>query len=284
MTPDDVTRRGSGARVGGGYVVPVRASLKRQLARAATGAPAGATLLIYHRVGGGSPDELDTPTASFARQLDVLAHHDVVSLDTALDRLDSGDRRPGVVLTFDDGFADVFTNAWPLLRERAMPFTLYLATAHVGGTMHWEGSTARAPGAAVSWDQVAEMADSGLCTVGNHTHTHARPEALDAAELDRCSAAIAGALGSAARPRHFAYTWGVEVPGMRAALAERFRSAATGRLGRNLPGCDPLRLRRVPVRGSDPIEFFAAKLRGHLGPERAYGAVVRAAKLLGARA
>ena len=33
-------------------------------------------------------------------------------------------------------------------------------------------------------------------------------------------------------------------------------------------------LRRVPVRGTDPIEFFRAKLDGSLLPERAYGAIV----------
>ena len=42
--------------------------------------------------------------------------------------------------------------------------------------MRWEGSTAREQGApALTWDQLREMVDSGLCTVGNHTHTHVRP-------------------------------------------------------------------------------------------------------------
>ena len=207
----------------------------------------------------------------------------MVGIDRALDRLDAGDSRPGVVLTFDDGFADIYDNAWPLLRDRGMPFTLYLATGYVGGTMHWEGSTAKAPGPALTWDQVREMAGSGLCTIGNHTETHARPEKLTPAEVDRCSEAVAARLGPAVRPRHFAYTWGVEVPWMRQALRVRFRSAATGRLGRNLPGCDPLALRRIPVRGSDPIEFFTAKFNGSLLPERTYDLAVRAAKRLGAR-
>lgn len=264
----------------------MRESLKRQLARASAGTPAGATLLIYHRVGGGSPDERDTPAAAFAAQLDALAGHDVVHLDAALDRLEAGDRRPSVVLTFDDGFADMFDHAWPLLRDRRLPFTVYLATGYVGATMAWEGSTAKAPGAALTWDQLAAMVGSGLCTVGNHTHTHARPEALTAAELDRCSDAVEEHLGpaGAARPRHFAYTWGVEVPVARPLLAARFRSAATGRLGRNRPGSDQLSLCRVPVRRSDPIEFFAAKVGGSLRAERAYDLAVRTAKRLGASA
>lgn len=262
----------------------MRATLKRQLARAAGRAPAaGASLLIYHRVGGGSPDEGDLPADVFAAQLDLLDGHDVVALDTALDRLDAGDRRPSVVLTFDDGFAELHHHAWPLLLERRLPFTLYLAAGLVGGTMAWAGSTAREPGKALAWDQVEEMAASGLCTVANHTFTHPRPHLLTTDELDRCSAAVVEHLGPAARPRHFAFTWGVDVPWQRAALGDRFRSAATGRVGRNLPGTERLALHRIPVRRSDPPEFFAAKLTGHLLPERAYGAAVTVAKRLGAR-
>ena len=51
-----------------------------------------------------------------------------------------------MVLTFDDGFADVHDHAWPLLRERGLPFTIYLTTAYVGGPMRWEGSTAKEQG------------------------------------------------------------------------------------------------------------------------------------------
>ncbi len=197
-------------------------------------------------------------------------------------RLEHGDETPSVVLTFDDGFRDVFDNAWPMLRDRGLPFTIYLASAYVGGTMQWNGSTAKAAGPALTWDQLAEMVGSGLCTLGNHTHTHARPDALTEDELDRCSGEIERHLG--VRPQHFTYPWGVSVPAMEPSLRRRFRSASTGQLGRNLPGTDLMRLRRIPVRRTDPIEFFRAKLVGGLGPERAYAGIVGAAKAVGARA
>lgn len=262
----------------------VRRRLKRGLgALAGTSRPApGTTLLIYHRVGGGTPDERDVGVATFRAQLEVLRDHRVVALDTALDELAAGDDSPKVVLTFDDGFADVHATALPLLVQHGFPFTLYLATGYVGGDMHWEGSTASAPGPALTWDQLEELAASALCTIGNHTHNHVRPEQLSEAELDRCAGMIQERLGITAR--HFAYTWGIPVPRMQAALRSRFRSAATGRLGRNHPSTDPLALKRVPVRQTDPIEFFAAKLQGRLLPERAYGAMVFLAKAAGLRA
>lgn len=260
-----------------------RRRFKRVLARVGGNAPAsGASLLIYHRIGGDTSDELDLPTADFSHQLDVLASHDVVSLDAALDRLDAGDTRPSVVLTFDDGFEDVHANAWPLLRERCLPFTVYLASGYVGGSMLWEGSTAKgATGRGMTWDQLGELVDSGLCTIGNHTHRHVRPEVLTEADLDACTDAVEQHLG--VTPHHFTYPWGIPVTGMEDQLRARFRSASTGELGRNLPSTNRMRLTRVPVRQSDPKAFFAAKLTGMLGPERAYAAAVRLGKAAGLR-
>ncbi len=256
----------------------VRGLLKRGLSARTKPLPAsGATLLIYHRVGGGTTNELDLDVEAFRRQLDMLERHDVLSLDAALDRLEAGDASPSVVLTFDDGFADVYRNAWPLLRERRIPFTIYLASAYMGTVMQWEGATAKGePGRGLSWDQVRQMVESGLCTLGNHTHNHVRPEALTIDELDQCTAEVFARTGR--KPKHFTYPWGIPVPAMEEALRERFRSVSTGEVGRNIPGQDFMQLNRVPVRRTDPDAFFAAKLSGDLGAERAYSALVEFAK------
>lgn len=265
-------------------MVSPRHELKRALARTTPRTPAeGVTVLIYHRIGGPGRDEMDMHPEDFSDQMRLLASQQVVSLDEALAGLRRGETASRVVLTFDDGFADVYTHAWPILRGLGLPFTVYLATAHVGGEMRWEGSTAKAPGApALTWRQLEEMVASGLCTVGNHTHSHARPEALSEEELDRCNQEVEEHLGVVSK--HFAYPWGQPVPSMDSALGARFDSAATGRLGRNVPGTDPLRLMRVPVRRTDPVEFFRAKLAGNLRPERLYAGIVETAKRVGAHA
>lgn len=269
----------------GGFVggTGARTAVKRALARFRSRRMApGVTILTYHRVGGRSPDERDLNPADFATQVEILAGADVVRLDEAVRRLESGDRNPGIVLTFDDGFADIYDHAWPLLRERRLPFTLFLATRYVGGRMQWAGSTAKADGAALSWDQIKRFVDSGLCTMGNHTHSHVPPDKLTPDELDACSEVIEENLGL--RPQHFAYPWGIPVTHLEDELRNRFRSVATGAVGRNFPGSDQMRLRRVPVRRTDPLEFFRAKLTGSLVPERTYGVLVSTAKKAGARA
>jgi peptidoglycan/xylan/chitin deacetylase (PgdA/CDA1 family) len=259
-------------------VTATRRGLKNVLARTPDRQTArGATVLIYHRVGGGSGDELDVSLPEFERQVDELDAHLVLPLGDAVERLQRGLSSPSVVLTFDDGFRDLYENAWPMLRERSLPFTLYLATAYVGGTMSWPGSTAQDRSAeGVTWEQVREMVASGLCTIGNHTHNHVPPERLSEDELDLCTAYVEELIG--VTPEHFAYPWGRPAPPADPFLRARFRSAATGVVGRNLPGDDLLRLRRVPVRGSDPIDFYRAKLTGSLRAERVYGATVSAAK------
>lgn len=247
------------------------------------GDPRGITILIYHRVGGGTTDELDLAEPAFLRQLDLLASQRVLSMDAALDQLDRGDPTPGVVITFDDGFDEVFRVAWPHLRQRGLPFLVYLASAYIGSPMRWPGSTASgAPGVGLSWAQLEAMVASGLCTVGNHTHTHARPAAISPGELDQCTDTIERHLD--VRPAHFTYPWGLPVPSLEPALRERFRSASTGLLGRNLPETDRMRLRRVPVRRTDPDRFFTAKLGGNLVPEHAYASLVTAAKRVGMHA
>lgn len=261
-----------------------RSAVKCALAACSTasGPASSLTLLIYHRVSGGTRDERDVSVDDFGRQMAVLRNHRVLHLDNALDELAAGDGRPKVVITFDDGFADVATTALPVLAQHELPFTLYLSTRYVGADMHWEGSTASASGPAVDWGQLHELLGTGLCTIGNHTHSHVRPEQLDDHELDLCTKEIEAHLG--VTPHHFAYPWGVRVPHAEDALRRRFRSAATGELGRNHPGTDPMRLRRVPVRGTDPLPFFAAKLHGRLLPERTYGLIVGMAKRVGVRA
>lgn len=61
--------------------------------------------------------------------------------------------------------------------------------------MHWEGATATAAGPALSWRQLEQLMGSGLCTLGNHTHHHVRPEVLTTAELDASTEAMLERLG-----------------------------------------------------------------------------------------
>ncbi|MGH8930842.1 MAG: polysaccharide deacetylase family protein [Egibacteraceae bacterium] len=232
----------------------------------------GVSLLAFHHIEGATEGE-------FARQISLLRDHDVVSLDAALDGLARGDRTHRVVLTFDGGSTGVYRHAWPLLEARRLPFTVYLVTAQANGQPHLGGSAAPALGPLLTWDQAKELSDSGLCTIGNSAGSHGHPERFTPDQLDLGAEEIERHVGVA--PAHFAYPWSVPARGIEAALRMRFRSAATGRVGRNLPGDDPIQLKRIPVRETDPLDAVAAKLAGHLFAERAYASILNATTRVG---
>ena len=73
--------------------------------------------------------------ATFARMLEFLSRKfRVVSLEDILRGRDNdqGDSRPRCLLTFDDGWRDNYTNAYPLLRRYRFPAMIFLVTGQVG--------------------------------------------------------------------------------------------------------------------------------------------------------
>ena len=90
-------------------------------------------VLTYHSFCEGERKGLfsSLPVAMFERHLVHLRrHYDVVSLAEGLDRLETGETsaRPMVAITIDDGFADNYTLAFPLLKRYGVPATIFLAT------------------------------------------------------------------------------------------------------------------------------------------------------------
>lgn len=67
-----------------------------------------------------------------------------------------------ILLTFDDGYADFYTAAYPLLKEFNMKATLAVVTGFVGD----------AQGRYVTWSQLREMQSSGLVTMSAHSQSH----------------------------------------------------------------------------------------------------------------
>ncbi len=94
--------------------------------------PPAAVILIYHRVTEVPSDPLllCVSPGRFAEQLDVLREQcRPVSLRGLADAVRSGSvPERGVVITFDDGYADNLLHARPLLEQREMPATVFVTT------------------------------------------------------------------------------------------------------------------------------------------------------------
>ena len=242
-------------------------STVKRLSRAADRilpAPIGITVLIYHRVGGGSTSAVDMDPHAFDEQLAVLAaEHRVLSLTDALAELTNPSALPvpGVVITFDDGTTDFTDFAVPALVRHGLPATLYAATHYIdsGERFPWDAPPA-------TWAALREAADTGFVSIGSHTHSHWLMDRLErsaiGSDLDRSIELIGEHIGTA--PLDFAYP--KAVPGSPIAEIEvrrRFRSAALASSRVNRHGTpDVHRLWRTPVQSSDTLEYFSAKAAG----------------------
>jgi peptidoglycan/xylan/chitin deacetylase (PgdA/CDA1 family) len=94
-------------------------------------------ILTFHRLVPRLPetprlhiDAMEITQAYFQRVVEqVRRQYRVISLDELPDYLASSDRRPFACITFDDGYLDNFTLAYPVLKALDLPFTLFLATS-----------------------------------------------------------------------------------------------------------------------------------------------------------
>ncbi|HET9941474.1 MAG TPA: polysaccharide deacetylase family protein [Candidatus Eisenbacteria bacterium] len=94
-------------------------------------------VLLYHRVNRASAHFAieRTETEAFRAQMEHLARHfHVMSLDDLVKRVTAGESLPSraVAITFDDGYEDNYTDAYPILRKLGLPATVFLATASIG--------------------------------------------------------------------------------------------------------------------------------------------------------
>jgi len=96
--------------------------------------------------------------SEFAGQMRMLkrAGYSPITFGTlAAARAGTGSLPPKpVLLTFDDGCANLFTNVHPLLRELAFVYTAFLVSENVGRTNDWVAAEGFAPTPLLSWAQI----------------------------------------------------------------------------------------------------------------------------------
>ena len=219
----------------------------------------GARILTYHSVrpeGPGSRSSYVHP-ADFAAQMAWLvgAGYEVVSLSRLAEQLTSGQPVPDrwVCITFDDGYADNYQHAFPVLKRHGLPATIFLVT----------GKIDRDP-LFLTQAQIHEMRSSGI-DFGAHTVDHVSLSSLPPEEARR---QIFGSkeqlerFGSDA-PLHFCYPFGHYNATVEGFVRDAgFRTCCTEQAGTVGSGSDPLRLVRAGMLGTDTLHDFQLKVRG----------------------
>lgn len=172
-----------------------------------------------------------------------------------------------VVVTFDDGYMNVFESALPILRQYGFRATVFLLSDLMGGHNDW-GPPPALLGAKpmLTWQQAAKLADAEI-ELGAHTRTHPDLRHLAPKQVEdeilTSQRTIATSLGQTVES--FAYPFGALNQGVATIVAREFRAACTTVLKQ--VGHEPLHLLpRIDMYYVQSLSAFRCLIGGTLAP------------------
>ena len=215
-------------------------------------------VLAYHRVGYTAGGLTVTPER-FNDDMQALQDRGycTISLEQFQNFMDDRNvempEKP-LLITFDDGYLDNFTNAYPILRKRGMLATFFVIT-----DMLWTKER-------LAPENIVEMAQGGM-SFGSHTATHRALGELERAsiydELANSKATLESILGrvvnAIAYPRG---SYNEAVVGIAQNMG--YITGFTVREGICLKDSPDFELRRIPVFGYDNGILNVIRSRGNL--------------------
>lgn len=217
-------------------------------------------VLMYHYIENPGHDKgrdkLLVPPALLEEQLKYLQGNGWTVVD--LDLLSAGLKDPKtlpakpIILTFDDGYNDFFSQAWPIIKKYNVKATLYV----LGRGPEKDAN------AYLSDDQLRELARSPLITIAAHTQDHAylkgRSELFQRYEIIRSKERLEEITGKLVR--HFAYPYGAfDEMSIKLVKEAGFLTAASTIIGTTNNESSRFVLHRVRI-GNLPMSWFAAQL------------------------
>lgn len=238
-------------------------------------------ILMYHRVApwdGSDPvPSWNVTPSQFRAQLSGLLQrgYEAWPLRRVLAERQKGRPIPrkAFVVTFDDGYENVYTWAWPILRELRIPATVFLATAYLDSACPFPFDDWPLAGSEsvstplwrpLTTAQCREMLESEIMDLGSHTHTHqvfrGRPETLHA-DLLTSLVALKRRFGLA--DATFGFPYGIADSELSAAVRDAgLLCGLTTRGGLVQPHSDPFSWGRFAVEEVDTASTIAAQLDG----------------------
>ena len=212
----------------------------------------GGRVILYHAIGTNIPEDTqgryNLSPNMFAAQMEWLA--ETGKCVELLARVNSG-----VAITFDDGYRDNFTVAYPILKRLGLPFTIFVIPRFVESERKGY----------LSKDDLRLLAADSMVTIGSHGDSHERLTGLsDSAlmlELEQSKSWLEGVTRKPVTA--LSYPHGAVDSRVRAAVAAAgFTLACTSEFGANEADRDSLALRRIDIWNTDDEAKFKSKLAG----------------------
>ena len=122
----------------------------------------GIISLMYHRFEENKYPSTNIKINDFKNHIKILEDKkfDFVNPKNFEDELKNNKNQRKILLTIDDGFESFYKNAWPILKEKKIPFILFVSTREVGSFNY------------MTWDQIRKISKEDFVEIGNHSHTH----------------------------------------------------------------------------------------------------------------
>jgi len=223
---------------------------------------------MYHKVTDLRPNSIAVSVAAFEEQQRILNEEfKVVPAVDVLAYFKHGTPLPprAVLLTFDDGYRDNLTNAYPILKRFGHPALLFVPTDFVGGRVLPHDEMLSVSNPTLDWEDLTSMLD--VFEVGSHACSHRpltkipRANAID--EIRRSKDHLQSRLGREIRA--FSYPKGsicdYDEGLTEAVMQAGYELCFTTIPGTNLADADPFSLKRVNVEDFG-IRFFRNLLDG----------------------
>lgn len=241
-------------------------------------------VLAFHAIGDLGDDPVLGPYAlppdAFTELLEHLARrYQVIDLERLLAGLDGRTPLPrrGVLLSFDDGYADLASIVAPAIRSRRIRAVAFAVTGMLGRTNAWDEAHGAATLPLLAADDLRALTPDPL-SIGAHSRTHPELPALsDAALADEVSGARHDLRAAGLPdPVAFCFPYGEADPRVVDAVrAAGYRAAFSLDHGVVHTGADPLRLPRLEIqRGETPL-LLSARLAAARRGRRLPGSVER---------
>jgi len=166
------------------------------------------------------------------------------------------------VITFDDGFRDFYTDAFPILQEYGFSATVFLPTLYVDSDIRFKSKEC------LTWSQVIELSRKGI-SFGSHTVNHLELYRLGKMEIEyelknskeKIDSVLGKQIESFSYPFAFPDQDNQFITFMKEMLQKcRYKNGVTTRIGTVSENEDPLFLRRIPINSYDDQLFLKAKL------------------------